>query len=151
MQQLLSFLAVDPLQENWDASLQAAVSSVKGALRTLKMSISFQGDHTTPSRVQIQLQDAVGNDLAEQYYLRVRVVNNNGYLVATHATMSAYIGTLVETLTTGKDLILQSDASGLIEVTCTDATAETFQVCIGAPDLCPPFANFNNSQTVVHT
>lgn len=149
-QQTLNFQDVNPLNENWDAALQAAVNLLIGALRTFAMSISVQGSHTTPSRVNIQLQNSKGQDLAEQVYVRCRVVNNNGYTNATNATIAVFTGTVVETLTSNKDLVIKSDANGLIQLTCTDATAETFMVLIGPPTLCPPFANFNNSKAVVH-
>lgn len=150
MQQTLNFLTVNPLQENWDASLQAAIALLIGALRTFKMSISVQGSHTSASRVDIQLQDSKGNNLSEQVYVRCRVVDNNGYAVATHATIAVFTGTVVETLSSTKDLVIQSNASGLIQLTCTDTTIETFNVLIGPATLCPPHANFNNAIAVVH-
>lgn len=150
LQQTLPFLDVDPLQENWDASLQAAIALLVGALRTFKLSITVQGSHTTPSRVRIQLQDSKGVDIPNVVVVRCRVVNNNGYANATNATIAVFTGTVVETLTANKDLVIESSGLGIIELTCTDATIETFNVLIGPPPVAAPFANFNNGQVVVH-
>lgn len=147
---MISILDVTPLQENWDASLQSLVASLRSVLRTFAMTISVQGTHLTPSRVNIQLQDSVGNNLAETSYLRVRAVNNNGYANATNATIAVFTGTVVETLTASKDLVIKSNASGLIQLTCTDAAVETFQILIGRPTLLAKFADYRNSKTVVH-
>jgi hypothetical protein len=151
-QQLLNLLSVTPLQENWDASLEAAVNSLKAALRTFNMSIKVHGSHTTPSQVAIQLQNAVGDDLNEQIYVRIRVTDAAGslYLDAAYATLGIVTGTLAETTTAGKDLTIQSNSSGLIVVQITDTTAETFTVLLGPPSMCAPFANFNNSLAVTH-
>lgn len=149
-QQLLSFPQVDPLQENWDASLQAAIDSLRGALRSFKMTISTQGSHTSPSHVQIQLVDGNGDALAQIVYLRIRVTDNGGYLAATHATIAVFGGTLVETVTANKDFVVLSDVNGLIDLTCTDTTIETFGLSIAPATVSPAFADHNNSLTVTH-
>lgn len=135
---------------DWATDWNANIGLIKATLRTNKMSISVQGSHTSPSRVDIQLQDAAGNSINETVYLRVRIVNNNGYANATNGTIAVFTGTVVETLTANKDLIIKSNSSGLIQITCTDATIETFQVLIGSASLSGSFDNWHNSQTVVH-
>lgn len=151
-QQLLSLLTVSPLQENWDASLESVVASLRGALRTFNLSIQVQGSVSSDSVVLIQLQDAVGNNLSEQVYVRVRVTDVAGglYLNAANATISVITGTIVETKTSGKDFTVQSNSSGQITIDCHDTTAETFTLLIGPAAMCPPFANFNNSIGVTH-
>lgn len=137
---------------DWGTDWNRNVAILKDGLRTFKFTITVQGSHTTPSTVTIQLQDSTGTvNIAEQFDLRVRVANNNGYAVATNATIAAGAGTtLRETLTSNKDLILQSDANGKVTVTCTDTTIETFLLLIGMTSLSPKFANYNNSKAVVH-
>lgn len=149
-QQLLSFPAVDPLQENWDASLQAAIASLTGAMRSFKMTILSQGSHTTPSVVGIQLCDGNGDLLSQAVYVRIRVTDNGGFLAATHATIAVFVGTLVETITANKDLVVLSSVDGLIELTCTDTTIETFNLDLAPASVSPAFADHHNSLTVTH-
>lgn len=149
-QEILSFASISPLQENWDAALQAAVFSLANALKSFLMSIYVQGSHTAPSHVRIQICDANGEPMTRVFQLRVRVTDNASYAPATNATISAWIGTLVETKTANKDLIIESDSTGLIDVLCTDTTAETFNVLIGPPPVNAEFANYNNALAVTH-
>lgn len=148
-QETLSLSSVAPTVENWDAVLHAALTALIGALRRFSVAISYQGSISTPSIVNIQILDANGNALAQQFYLRVRVVNSGGYAVATNATITTLTGTLIQSLTASKDLIIQSNASGLIQLTCTDATIESFGILIG-DYLNSPFADYNASVLVAH-
>ncbi len=148
MQQLLSFPSVDPFNENWDAALQAAMTSLNGALRSFSMVKTVQGNVGSPSTVRIQLCYANGDPLAEQVYLRVRVANSAGYAPATHATLSC--ASTQETITANKDLVVQTDTAGKVDISLTDGTAETFTLLIGPPPVGAPFANFNNSISVTH-
>ncbi len=143
-----SFLRVDPLQQNWDASLQALVSSCKGSLRIFDMKIIVQGSHATPSRVRIQLQNSVGEDLAEQFYVRCKILPNP---TTTGAVITSVdVGTVVETLTASLDLVVQSNAQGKIEVTLIDAVVESFLFCLGPAPVCPIFGNPNGYLQVTH-
>lgn len=64
--------------------------------------------------VTIQLQNSLGEDVAEQHYLRVRVCDTEGFVAATDVEFTVTTGTTVETHTAGKDLTIQSDANGVI-------------------------------------
>ncbi len=146
---------LDMLTNNvdWETDWNANVGVLKDALRTLKMTTTVVGSHTSPSTVTIQLQDAVGNNIAEIFLLRVRVVDNNMYLPATNATIAIGGGTgAIETITAGKDLIVQSDAGGLVTIVCTDATIEYFQLLLGQPKVLSHagIVNYNNLLLLHH-
>ncbi len=69
---------------------------------------------------------------------------------ATNATIAAGSGTLlVDTVTATKDLVFQSDATGLFTLTCTDATVESFSLAIG-PHMGVPVGDFTPMLTVTH-
>lgn len=135
---------------DWKSDWNINVGISKAVLRTVAVSIQTQGNTGTPSVIDIQLEDAVGAPLSETFYCRVRVANGAGYTNATNATFVTTTGTLVETYTATKDLVIKSNASGLIRITVTDAVAETFLVLLGAPSLLGTVVNLNNSQSVVH-
>lgn len=138
---------------DWASDWNQNIAILKDCFRTFKFTITVQGSHTSPSTVTIQLQDATGTvNVQEQFYLRCRVANSAGYTNATNATIAAGAGTtLVETLTANKDLILQSDSTGKITLTCTDTTIESYLLLISQQNvLSPKFANYNNSQVVAH-
>lgn len=151
-QQVLNLHDVLANQAAWDADVQANVVALKNALRTLKPVISVQGSHTSPSTITFQLQDANGfNITSEQFYLRIRVCNNGAYANATNATVAAGAGTtLVETITANKDLVFQSSAAGLVTLTLTDATIETFTVRPAPATIQPVYCNHNVSIDCVH-
>ncbi len=149
-QELLNFPAVDQTLENWDALLQATVSSVISALKSFKVTLFTAGDTSHPTRVIVQLIDAVGNNVNQNYYIRCRVVNSGGYTPATHATLDAFLGGRVEILTTDKDCIFYSDASGKIILNCYDTTAESFDLLLGQPPLGAIIADFTNRFSITH-
>lgn len=150
-QQVLNLQDVLANQSAWDAALQANIAALRGALRTLAMSIFFQGSTSSPSQIKIQLEDSDGSPLAQQFYLRVRVCNNGTLVNSTNATIAASGGTtLAETHTAGKDLTFLSSAAGLIEFTVTDATAETVTIRPAPAVIQPVYANHNNSLQLAH-
>lgn len=150
-QQLLNLQDVLANQAAWDAALQANISALRGALRTFAMSISFQGSVSSPSVINIQLENSDGTPLAESVYVRVRICNNGVLANSTNATIAVSgATTLAETITSGKDIVVLSNASGLIQIAVTDATAETVTLRIGPSLVSPAFANYNNSQQLVH-
>lgn len=150
-QELMNILNVAANQAGWDAPVRANFQALQGKIRTLKMTIAVQGGIASPSTLNIQIQDSNGNNLAETFQLRVRICNNAGWTNATNATIAAGSGTtLLETLTASKDLVLQSNSSGLLVVTLTDATIETVTLRPGAAPFSPSFCDSNNSLNCAH-
>ncbi len=152
-QESLALLDLDAKQAAWDATIETNKTKLEEYIKTLKMTIFTQGTTGAPSRIHIQLQDASGDDIdvAEVFFLRVRVTDDTTYPNATNATIAAFGGTtVVETFTALKDLVFQSDASGLVEIDATDAVAETFRIRPGHPPIQAHFLNVNNSLPVTH-
>jgi hypothetical protein len=151
-QQLLNLLAIVANQAAWDADADTNFTALKGALRTWKETISVQGNVGSPSTVTFQLQDANGENLSEQVYLRVRLTDSlTDFTVATNGSIAAGAGTTaVETLTSNKDIVFQSDASGLVTITYTNANAVTRYLMLAPSTLCPALGNYNNYKAVTH-
>ena len=118
---------------------------------TFTSEITTQGNTGTPSVVTITRNDADGAAATGTAYLRVRVCNSGAYATAATATIAAGTGTTsVETMTTNKDLVLQSTASGTWLVQVTDGTAETVTLRIGAATMTPMRADYSLTQNVTH-
>lgn len=151
-QQLLNLLDIVANQAAWDADASTNFTAVKSALRTWKETISVQGNVGSPSTVTFQLQDANGENLSEQVYLRVRLTDSlTDFTVATNGTIAAGAGTTaVETITSDKDIVFQSNASGLVTITYTNANAVTRYLMLAPSTLCPALGNYNNYKAVTH-
>ncbi len=128
-------------QEEWNLNAGYA----KNALRTFHATM-VNGDPVTPYNVSIQLQDAEGNNVAETTIMRVRITDWATYTPSILKTFAATGSTtLLETKTANTDLILKSNASGLITFDVTNPGYGGFKVLLGADVLGPQFANYNNS------
>lgn len=150
-QELFNFLTVDPKQANWNATINTNNDSIADFIKTIEMVIDTQGDTGTPSDLQLQLQTGEGVDVNEQFQLRVRVSDSAAWANATNATIAAAGSTtLLETFSAGKDLLLQSDANGLVEITMTNATAETVTLRIGPSYLSPQLGKYQNTLDIIH-
>ncbi len=126
-------------------------TALAGELLTWSISIDTQGDTSTASRIHIQLQDINGNDVARQHLLGVLICDQDGYDNATNATIAVAGGTtLARAFTAGKDVMLQSDANGLIEIDLTDATAETVTLRIGPAPVGAERGDYTATQDVTH-
>lgn len=109
-----------------------------------KLEIETQGDTGSPSRIHIQATNATD-------YLRVRVCDDGDFDNATNATIAAAGNTtLVETMTTSKDLVFKSHTDGQFEIDLTDATAETVTLRIGPAPLSPRMAQYTATLDVTH-
>ena len=138
---------LDILQNSvaWKDDWNRNIAILQDALRTLKVTLQSPGDTTTPYLIQIQLQDATGNDKHEQFLLRVRVSDYPLYSVATNATVIVDTGTtLIDSYTPNKDIVVKSDANGLVKLVVHDSQPESFRLLIGDADVSPMFANYNN-------
>lgn len=144
---------------DWASDWNRNIAILKNRLRTFKFTTTVTGNTGSPSTMTIQLQDSTGLvNIAEQFYLRVRVVNQsigigaNNYACATSATVAAGAGTtLKESLTANKDIIVQSDVNGKVTLTLTCAVASRFAVLIGHTHLAPQFANYWNTLSILHS
>ncbi|MCP4612146.1 MAG: hypothetical protein GY845_25910 [Planctomycetes bacterium] len=116
---------------------------------------TFVISHTTPaanaSDATIQLEDAAGNVVNEVAFVRVRIADEGEVTNSSTATISAVgTGTIVQTFTATKDLLIKSDANGTIVVTITDvgATGNIFTVNIGPSEVNPMYANYHNQHNI---
>ena len=115
------------------------------------MTISSQGDTGTASEVTITLEDSGGNALAVVDYLRVRVIEDDGYADSANATIAAGTNTtVVETMTATKDLVLKSHTDGTFKVDLTDASAETVSLAIGPAPIRGRRADYTTIIDVTH-
>lgn len=157
----ISLVPIDTQAAGWDVVLQNNTNKLNLYIKTFKLEVTVDGDTGTPSEVTIQLQNskATPEDVIERFFLRLRVTDDDGggpglpeYADATNATISAVTtGTIVETKTASKDLVIQSDPGGVIVVELTDAVAELFWLVLGAPDMMATFANYENAVELDHT
>ena len=85
------------------------------------------GSGASPQTVGVHVEDINGNDLDETVYFVVSVhdaADGGGF--AANATIAVGTsGTLIESLTAGKELFCKTNASGQLDVEVTDGTAET--------------------------
>lgn len=157
-QELLGLLTVDASQSGWDATLTTNKQKVENYVKTFALSIDTQGDTGSPSRIHIQLQNSAspGVNVEQPVRLRVRVVDDDSgdpdWDEAANATIAVAGGTTeLEDLTAAdKDLIVESDADGLVELDLTDASVETVHLLIGPAPVDPTFGNYHNSLAVAH-
>lgn len=104
------------------------------AQRTITPSIVTQGNTSTASKVNVLLKNA-DTLLGSTDRLRVRVCDEDGYAVATNATIAPADGcTTVETHSSTKDLTLQSSIAGAATgvLTISGVVIDTQTVTIGS-------------------
>lgn len=151
MREELNTLDINAKQAGWDATVQTNFERLAELLRFFDPSISVQGGIATPSTIHIQLKDGNGNNLSEQVYCRIKVCNNGTYNNSTNATIATTGGsTTLLNYTAGKDILVRSDSSGLIELTLTDGVAETVVLRMGPSEVTPTFANYHKTLDVAH-
>jgi len=165
IQQLLNIfeLAVDAPE--WDATADSNFQSIQEFIYTWEMTES-------ENQITIQLQDSKGDDVEETCYLRVRLCSGTGYSAHGDASFSVSTGTIVETISSGVDEIIQSDSTGTIvldmETATTTAVPETTTtgtatpaptttvtpepvsgiIRIGQPPISSRLADYSNTLTV---
>ncbi len=129
----------------------ALSAALADALPTYALAITAQGSTSTPSTITITRKDLQGNTLAGTAFLRVRVCDSGAFANAANATIAAGTGTAaVETLTAGKDLVLQSASDGSWQITLTDVTAETMTLRIGPATLSAERGDWTPTLDVTH-
>ncbi len=148
-QGLTNQLDVGANQQGWDAVIDGNKDAMQKQYKTYEIIGDGAGaTPATPERVTIQVQDGEGAVVVAAsgpYFLRVRVVNNNGYLDATNATIAVAGSTTVEqTISATKDLVISSDNDGEFLIDITNATAEQIQLLIGSAPLRSDWAHYNN-------
>ncbi len=109
-----------------------------------RLEIQSQGSTASPSRVHI-----AGAGVTD--FIRVRVCDDGNYAAASTALIAPAGNTsTAEVVTPGKDLVIQSDPSGLFEIDVTNAAEETVTLRIGPADLSPRQADFAATLQVTH-
>jgi hypothetical protein len=129
----------------------ALADALADGLVTYALNAATQGSTSSPSTITIEARDAQGNPIGQVDYLRVRVCDEDGYSDATNATLAAGANTtVVQTVTTDKDLILKSHTDGTFELDLTNATAETVTLRIGPAALSSRRAEYTPTLDVTH-
>ncbi len=157
----ISVIPIDSGAPGWDVVMQANMNKLNDYIKTFKFTITVDGNTGLPSELEIQLQNGAATpvDVLEEFILRCRVSDNDAVPApdepawgdATNATISSVLtGTIIETFTATKDLLIESDANGLIKLELTDAVAELFWLVIGPSYITPTFANYENGQQLDH-
>jgi len=151
-QSLLNLLTVDNGQAAWNATINTNFEKLRDFIKTFASSIATQGDTGNPSSIEVQVQDADGNDVEQEALLRVRVCTEDALTAHATATIAAGAGTSVaETITATKDLILKSSAAGLFTITLTNGTANTADLRFGPSLVSPLFADYEPLVQVAHS
>jgi hypothetical protein len=131
----------------WETLLNDNTDRLQQYIKTFVISHPTPG--ATTATVTIQLEDSKGTAVSEEVFVRVRISDEGEVTNATTATISAVgTGTTVQTFTANKDLLIQSDSSGTIVVTITDAAAEIVTLNIGPSEVNPTFANYHNQHNI---
>lgn len=116
------------------------------------VTLTEQGTVSSPSEVTIACVSATGEPLASGTPLRVRICDEGEWTPATEATIAATGSTtVIETLTTGKDLVMLPGPAGNVEVQITDATAETVTLRLGSPSVGGLGADVSAALDVTHS
>jgi acetamidase/formamidase len=147
VQQTINIFELAISAPEWDALADANFSAIQKFLSTWEMT---EADNT----ITIQLQDANGDDVLEEHYLRVKLCDGTGYTVAAASQFNVTTGTTVETFTANKDLVIKSNASGIIKIQLTlSATTTTSEPVVGIIRIGPPsvsarIGDYSNTLTV---
>lgn len=119
-------IATDTVQVK-DAGVTAAKLADAVADKLPQVSIP-DASGASPQTVRVQMKDRQGNDLDEVCYVEVGVFDDaDGAAFAANATIAVggSAGSLVRTVTSGKDLIVKTNSSGECDLVVTDGTSET--------------------------
>lgn len=142
---ILNFLTIFTNAVNWADDWNYNILQLIGNLKTFAITMPVVGDRSSPYTIHIQLQNAIGNNFSDYAIVRVRVADLVSYIPSAFVSIAAASGTtLIETISSGNDLILKSNSTGLISITLTNARADGFRVLIGDTVLSPQFANYHN-------
>lgn len=156
IQQLLNLSEVAVTAPEWDALVDANFQSIQEFISTWEM--TEDGNDVT-----IQLQDAAGENIEEECYLRIRICDGTGFAVSTSSQFTVTTGTVVETITADRDEIVKSDSTGTIIIkllssattttsapTTTTATPEPISgiIRIGPPPVSVRLGDYSNTLTV---
>lgn len=144
-QETLPLNQIDAQTAGWETLLNANADNTQQYISTFLIALDGAVGATT-ANIDIQLEDAAGNAVTDtQYFLRVRISDSGGVTNATNATVAVRGSTtLQQSFTSSKDILVKSDAAGLVELTVTDATDEIVTLNIGPSEVNPLFANYHN-------
>lgn len=147
----MALVDIDPGQQGWDATIQNIIDRLESFFHSFDMSIKVQGSTGSPSDIEIQLADQKGANVSKKFQLRVKVTDDGGDADATNATIAVFGSSVVITThTASKELTIESDATGLMEIRATNGTAETFTLRIGPPAIQPLAGFYDQSLDVTH-
>ncbi|MCC7204882.1 MAG: hypothetical protein IT441_07360 [Phycisphaeraceae bacterium] len=97
-----------------------------------RLELAAQGTVLAPSVVRVVVQDARGMVMTDRHVVRVRVTQTSGYVTGTTATLTVGAGSqVVETVTAGKDVVVESDAGGVALVQVANASPGTMRLRVG--------------------
>jgi hypothetical protein len=117
----------DGVSGNPTITLSASAEDAIGAAPTL----SAGAEAADAIQITIQAKDFAGNNLAERRLMRILIADSQwGGEAATapDGGVTVDAGQAWQTVTAGKQFVLLSDASGVIQVTLTESTAKSFWV-----------------------
>ncbi len=147
IQQILDIKEIAISSPEWDVIADYNYEQIAEYISTWKLT-------EDNNDVTIQLQNSLGVDVAEEHYLRVRVCDTDDYSAASNIEFTATTGTIVEIHTAGKDLTIQSDASGTIvlkmshPVTTTTEEPVVGTLRIGPPAVGARIGDYSNTLTL---
>jgi hypothetical protein len=152
LQQLLNIFELGVSAPEWDVLADANFDNIAKYLHTWEL--TEEGD-----TVSIQMQNVLGEDVEEECFLRVRICDGTDFAVSSDSYFNVTTGTVVEEILTDKDVIIQSNATGLIEielglgVTTTPLGASTQPPIVGIIRIGPPpvgarIGDYSNSLSV---
>lgn len=128
-------------------------SQTKVQLRRWEWELVSAGDTGTPTRYKLKLLDAHGNEVTyASDVVRIRACQGTGYADATNATVAvvATKGTVVETITTDKDLVIEANGEA-IQVDLTNATAaDEFTIRCGPAPVGGAIVDCRDSAAITH-
>lgn len=154
IQQLLTVYEIAISAPEWDVLADANFTGIAQFINTWEMT-------EDANTVSIQLQNANGEDVEEECYLRIKLCDGTGYTVSSDSEYTITVGTEVEEFIADKDLVIKSNSTGLITIQLTlsstttaagttTVTAEpvTGIIRIGPPSVSTRLGDYSNTLTV---
>jgi len=147
IQQIIDVKEVAISAPEWDVVVDYNFEQILEHLNTWEMT-------EAGNIVTIQLQDAKGEDVAEEHFLRVRICDVDEFAVSGISEFIVTTGTVVETHTANKDVTIQSDASGVIVIDLYNPVTTTTQepvvgtLRIGSPSVGSRLGDYSNTLTL---
>ncbi|MCC7408778.1 MAG: hypothetical protein IT442_11950 [Phycisphaeraceae bacterium] len=153
---------VEVVDRRWESMLSEGFEAESVGLAVLadevarlwprcRVELVTQGTISAPSTIRVVVEDARGTLMTDRHVVRVRVTQTSQYVAGTTATLTAGTGSeVVETISAGKDVVIESDVNGVALVQVANATPGAMRLRVGATMVGGIGADYTGWLDVVH-